>query len=55
MGSGWAGLHLKSSLTGQLFAVFRTWLSLGRGVPSGSAGSQIAKCQKAEEFLKKHG
>ena len=48
VGSGLVALHLKSTFTSKLFAISRSWLTLGRMDPPGSARAQMSKHQNIE-------
>lgn len=40
--SGMIGLHLKSTLTGKSFTIFRNWLTMRGAVPAGSECIQMS-------------
>ena len=46
VGSGLAGLHMKGTLTGELFTIARNWLTLGEQSLQGLQAPKIAKHQK---------
>lgn len=41
VGSGLLALHWKSVLMGELFTIYRNWLTLGGAAPPGLAKSQM--------------
>lgn len=52
MGSGLAGLPMKTTLTSELFTISRHRLALGAAVPPGQQGSKMSKQQMK---TRKHG
>lgn len=43
IGSGLVGLHIRGVLTGNLFAIFRNFLALGRTIFPGLSNTQNVK------------
>lgn len=52
MGSGWAGLRRKDTLTGESFAASRNWLTLGGAVPPRSAKPHPIKALEIQNTKK---
>ena len=55
--SGLISLHLKITLVDELFTISRSWLTLGGGVPPGSARPrcQSIRIQKTKDIVDTYG